>query len=170
MLSGEQQPEGFIICSLHYLSCSPLLHAALPLPLPRLQSIPTVDDSVEVVLAALQRHGLASAAVLGHSYGSLVAARLVRVAPQVVHTLAVVDPVSTAAAAAAAACALVHLVWHASVGCTCSGGMLSLIPEPSDSWMTTTCGPVVQQPVVCSKVPASACPACPQPRYIPMLI
>jgi hypothetical protein len=32
--------------------------------------------------------------------GSLVAARLVRVAPQVVHTLAVVDPVSPAAAAA----------------------------------------------------------------------
>jgi pimeloyl-ACP methyl ester carboxylesterase len=59
-----------------------------------LQHIPTVDDSVAVVLAALQRHGLASAAVLGHSYGSLVAARLVRVAPQVVHTLAVVDPVS----------------------------------------------------------------------------
>jgi pimeloyl-ACP methyl ester carboxylesterase len=68
-----------------------------------LQHIPTVDDSVEVVLAALQRHGLPSAAVLGHSYGSLVAARLVRVAPQVVHTLAVVDPVSAAAAAAAAA-------------------------------------------------------------------
>jgi pimeloyl-ACP methyl ester carboxylesterase len=69
-----------------------------------LQHIPTVDDSVEVVLAALQRHELDSAAVLGHSYGSLVAARLVRVAPQVVHTLAVVDPVSLAAAAAAAVC------------------------------------------------------------------
>ncbi|WIA42305.1 hypothetical protein OEZ86_008319 [Tetradesmus obliquus] len=57
------------------------------------KTIPTVDDSVDVVLAALARHGLSSAAVLGHSYGSLVAARLVRLAPEVVHTLAVVDPV-----------------------------------------------------------------------------
>jgi pimeloyl-ACP methyl ester carboxylesterase len=61
-----------------------------------------VDDSVDVVLALLQRHGFERAAVLGHSYGSLVAARLVRVAPKVVHTLAVVDPVSAAVAAAAA--------------------------------------------------------------------
>ncbi|KAF6264039.1 hypothetical protein COO60DRAFT_1698505 [Scenedesmus sp. NREL 46B-D3] len=58
-----------------------------------MRHIPTVDDSVGVVLAALQRHGLGSVAVLGHSYGSLVAARLVRVAPQAVRSLAVVDPV-----------------------------------------------------------------------------
>lgn len=72
--------------------CSPSCHPSFYCT--ALQTIPTVDDSVDVVLAALARHGLSSAAVLGHSYGSLVAARLVRLAPEVVHTLAVVDPVS----------------------------------------------------------------------------
>ncbi|WIA21867.1 hypothetical protein OEZ85_004243 [Tetradesmus obliquus] len=71
--------------------CSPSCHPSFYCT--ALQTIPTVDDSVDVVLAALARHGLSSAAVLGHSYGSLVAARLVRLAPEVVHTLAVVDPV-----------------------------------------------------------------------------
>jgi pimeloyl-ACP methyl ester carboxylesterase len=85
------------------------LLSCVTLPQP-MQTIPTVDDSVGVVLAALQRHGIASSAVLGHSYGSLVAARLVRVAPQVVHTLAVVDPVSGAAAVMSMCCAAAALL------------------------------------------------------------
>ncbi len=57
------------------------------------QYIPTVDDAAEVTLAAMQRHGAPQAAVIAHSYGTCIAARIAKQRPDVVHTLALIDPV-----------------------------------------------------------------------------
>lgn len=61
-----------------------------------MQYIPTVDDGAEITLAALQRHGAQQAAIIGHSYGTCIAARIAKEKPEVVHTLALIDPVSCA--------------------------------------------------------------------------
>ncbi len=71
-----------------------LLHAYLLLPSSP-QTIPTVDDGANITLAAMARHGVSRAAIIGHSYGTCIAARIVKTAPQVVHTIALIDPVGT---------------------------------------------------------------------------
>lgn len=57
------------------------------------QTIHTVDEAADITLAVLERHGVTQAAFVGHSYGTCIAARIVRVAPHTVHTLALLDPV-----------------------------------------------------------------------------
>ena len=66
-----------------------------PVTISHWQYIPTVDDGAAVTLAAMRHHGVQQAAVIGHSYGTCIAARLVKQHPEVVHTLALIDPVSS---------------------------------------------------------------------------
>lgn len=55
--------------------------------------IPTVDDMADATAAMLAAHGFSRAAVLGHSYGTMVASRLVMKYPQLVHSMCLTDPV-----------------------------------------------------------------------------
>ncbi len=58
------------------------------------KSVPKVDDVADAVLEILQREGAASAAFVCHSYGTAVGSRLVLRAPEAVHRLCLIDPVS----------------------------------------------------------------------------
>lgn len=55
--------------------------------------IPTVDDMADATAAMLSVHGFSKSAVMGHSYGTMVASRLVMKYPQLVHSMCLVDPV-----------------------------------------------------------------------------
>ncbi|KAK9804242.1 hypothetical protein WJX72_002946 [[Myrmecia] bisecta] len=52
-----------------------------------------VDDIADSVQALLRAHGVADACILAHSFGCFVASRLCQMHPQVVHSLALLDPV-----------------------------------------------------------------------------
>lgn len=53
----------------------------------------SIDDMVDACVEALSGQGFEAAAVVGHSYGSMVAARLARTRPAMVHSLGLLDPV-----------------------------------------------------------------------------
>jgi pimeloyl-ACP methyl ester carboxylesterase len=55
--------------------------------------LPAVDDVVEDLAAICREHRLGPLAVVGHSYGTLMASRLVQLHPRLVHSLALIDPV-----------------------------------------------------------------------------
>jgi pimeloyl-ACP methyl ester carboxylesterase len=55
--------------------------------------IPTVDDMADATAAMLAAHGYSRAAVVAHSYGTMVASRLVMKYPQLVHSMCLTDPV-----------------------------------------------------------------------------
>lgn len=55
--------------------------------------IPTVDDMADATAAMLSVHGFSKSAVMGHSYGTMVASRLVMEYPQLVHSMCLIDPV-----------------------------------------------------------------------------
>jgi pimeloyl-ACP methyl ester carboxylesterase len=59
-----------------------------------LQSIPSVESAAADTLTAMSAHGVTRAALMGHSYGTTIGAVLVKSKPEVVHTLAMIDPVS----------------------------------------------------------------------------
>lgn len=56
--------------------------------------IPTVDDMADATAAMLAAHGFTRTSVLAHSYGTMVASRLVMKYPQLVHSMCLTDPVS----------------------------------------------------------------------------
>eukprot|EP00882_Tetradesmus_deserticola_P027380 GHRQ01030285.1.p1 GENE.GHRQ01030285.1~~GHRQ01030285.1.p1 ORF type:complete len:113 (-),score=55.89 GHRQ01030285.1:436-774(-) len=56
-------------------------------------TIPTVNDLAAALAAALQRHKLPPALVVAHSYGTLVAGRLLRLQRSAVARVLFVDPV-----------------------------------------------------------------------------
>lgn len=56
--------------------------------------LPTVDDMADTTAAILQAHGVQRAVVMGHSYGTFVASRLVLKYGCLVHSLCLMDPVS----------------------------------------------------------------------------
>lgn len=57
--------------------------------------IPTVDDMADATAAMLAAHSFSQASVVAHSYGTMVASRLVMKYPQLVHSMCLTDPVST---------------------------------------------------------------------------
>jgi hypothetical protein len=59
-----------------------------------LQHIPTVDQMASAVHSMMMAHGVTAATVIGHSYGTMIASRLVQMRGEVVHTLVLLDPVS----------------------------------------------------------------------------
>jgi len=61
-----------------------------PLHSPR---IPCVDETTSEILAILDAERIPKACVVGHSYGTLVASRLVKRFPSRLHSLCLVDPV-----------------------------------------------------------------------------
>lgn len=56
--------------------------------------LPTVDDMADATAAILAAHGVRKADVMAHSYGTMVAARLVLKYGACVHSLCLMDPVS----------------------------------------------------------------------------
>jgi pimeloyl-ACP methyl ester carboxylesterase len=56
--------------------------------------LPTVDDMADGTAAIMAAHGVDKAAVMAHSYGTMVAARLVLKYEGLVHSLCLLDPVS----------------------------------------------------------------------------
>lgn len=52
-----------------------------------------VDDVARAVIAMLRRHGYRRACLVGHSYGTFVVSRLLALAPELVHSASVLDPV-----------------------------------------------------------------------------
>jgi pimeloyl-ACP methyl ester carboxylesterase len=56
--------------------------------------LPTVDDMADGTAAIMAAHGVEQAAVMAHSYGTMVAARLVLKYEGLVHSLCLCDPVS----------------------------------------------------------------------------
>eukprot|EP00879_Flechtneria_rotunda_P023592 GHRR01024959.1.p1 GENE.GHRR01024959.1~~GHRR01024959.1.p1 ORF type:complete len:452 (+),score=112.94 GHRR01024959.1:201-1556(+) len=61
-----------------------------------IRSIPTVDNMADTVAAILTAHGARKAAVMAHSYGTMVASRLVLKHEAVVSSLCLLDPVCMA--------------------------------------------------------------------------
>jgi pimeloyl-ACP methyl ester carboxylesterase len=55
--------------------------------------LPAVDGVVAALAAICGEHRLGPLAVVGHSYGTLMASRLVQLHPRLVHSLALIDPV-----------------------------------------------------------------------------
>ena len=55
--------------------------------------VPTEDEVVDVLVEIMDRIGIESAAVVGHSYGTFMASRLVQRLPHRVKSLALLDPV-----------------------------------------------------------------------------
>jgi pimeloyl-ACP methyl ester carboxylesterase len=55
--------------------------------------IPTVDEMADATAAMLAAHGYNRASVVAHSYGTMVASRLVMKYPQLVHCMCLTDPV-----------------------------------------------------------------------------
>jgi pimeloyl-ACP methyl ester carboxylesterase len=56
--------------------------------------VPTVDEVAEVLVAILRREGVARCCLVGHSYGTAVASRLLQQHPDKVVQTCMIDPVS----------------------------------------------------------------------------
>jgi pimeloyl-ACP methyl ester carboxylesterase len=55
--------------------------------------VPTVDEVAEVVVSILDRNALSSCCLVGHSYGTAVASRLLQQAPRRIQQLCLIDPI-----------------------------------------------------------------------------
>jgi pimeloyl-ACP methyl ester carboxylesterase len=55
--------------------------------------VPTVDEVTEVVVSILNRNAITSCCLVGHSYGTAVASRLLQQAPHRIQQLCLVDPI-----------------------------------------------------------------------------
>lgn len=55
--------------------------------------VPTVDEVAEVVVSVLDRNAVSSCCLVGHSYGTAVASRLLQQAPHRIQQLCLIDPV-----------------------------------------------------------------------------
>jgi pimeloyl-ACP methyl ester carboxylesterase len=53
-----------------------------------------VDDAAHAVAALLRARGHRRACIIGHSYGSFVASRIVQLHPRLVHSVCMLDPVA----------------------------------------------------------------------------
>jgi pimeloyl-ACP methyl ester carboxylesterase len=56
--------------------------------------VPTVDEVAEVLVAIMHREGVARCCLVGHSYGTAVASRLLQQHPSKVVQTCMIDPVS----------------------------------------------------------------------------
>lgn len=56
--------------------------------------VPTVDEVAEVLVAIMRREGLERCCLVGHSYGTAVASRLLQQHPAKVVQTCMIDPVS----------------------------------------------------------------------------
>jgi pimeloyl-ACP methyl ester carboxylesterase len=56
--------------------------------------VPTVDEVAEVLVAIMRREGVARCCLVGHSYGTAVASRLLQQHPSKVVQTCMIDPVS----------------------------------------------------------------------------
>lgn len=56
--------------------------------------VPTVDEVTEVLVSILNKNAISSCCLVGHSYGTAVASRLLQQAPQRIKQLCLIDPVS----------------------------------------------------------------------------
>jgi pimeloyl-ACP methyl ester carboxylesterase len=55
--------------------------------------VPIVDEVAEVLLSILNRNDISTCCLVGHSYGSAVASRLLQQAPQRIQQLCLIDPI-----------------------------------------------------------------------------
>lgn len=55
--------------------------------------VPTVDEVAEVLLSILNRNDITTCCLVGHSYGSAVASRLLQQAPERIQQLCLIDPI-----------------------------------------------------------------------------
>lgn len=78
--------------------CVPTGRPVLALELPHVSQrwvlwVPTVDEVAEVLLSILNRNDISSCCLVGHSYGSAVASRLLQQAPERIQQLCLIDPI-----------------------------------------------------------------------------
>jgi pimeloyl-ACP methyl ester carboxylesterase len=66
--------------------------------------LPTVDDMADGTAAIMAAHGVDKALVMAHSYGTMVAARMVLKYEGLVHSLCLMDPVRRMVARFALCC------------------------------------------------------------------
>jgi pimeloyl-ACP methyl ester carboxylesterase len=78
----------------HHRPGRPLLALELPhISMRWVLWVPTLDEVVEALLTILKREHAPSACLVGHSYGTAVASRLLQTQPQAVQQLCLIDPV-----------------------------------------------------------------------------